>query len=94
MSKEDLYDLHLKTDEAREFGVPDPQFELGSSWLVQTNSGTTMALGAFVLMVEISLVDAMDLVKGYWASKGKVLPVGFHSLIDTALELGILVKGH
>lgn len=93
MSKDDLYDLHLKTDEKREFGVPDPQFRLGSSWLVQTNSGVTETLGALVSMVEISLVDAMGLVKGHWVSKGKVLPVGFHSLIGTALGMVILVKG-
>ena len=65
MSKDDLYDLHLKTDEAREFGVSDPQFELGSSWLVQTNIGTIVILGAFVSMMEIPLVEAMGLVVGY-----------------------------
>ena len=65
MSKDDMYDLHLKTDERREFGVPDPQFELGSSWLEQTNSGATETLGSFVSMVEVSLVDAMGLVKGH-----------------------------
>ena len=89
-----MYDLHLKTDESRRFGVSDPQFELGSSWLVQTSSGATKTLGAFVSMVEISLVDAMGLGKGHWVSKGKVLPVGFHSLIGTTLKLVILVKGH
>lgn len=94
MSKDDLYDLHLKTDERREFVVSDPQYKLGSSWLVQTNSGATKTLGAFVSMVEISLVDTMGLVKGHWASKGKVLPVGFQFLIGTTLELVILVKGH
>ena len=89
-----MYDMHLKTDERREFGVPDPQFRLGSSWLVQTNSGATETLGAFVSMVEISLDDATGLLKGHWVTKGKVLPVGFHSLIGTTLELVILVKGH
>ena len=64
MLRDDRYDLHLKTDERREFGVPDPQFKLGSSWLVQTNSGATETLGAFVSMVEVSLVEAVGLVKG------------------------------
>ena len=94
MSKDDMYDLHLKVDERREFGVPNPQFKLGSSWLVQTNSRATETLGAFVSMVEISLVYAMGLVNGHWVFKGNVLPVGFHSLILTNLELVILVIEH
>ena len=92
MSKDDLYNLHLKTDERREFGVPDPQFKLGSSWLVLTNSGATETLGAFVSMVEISLDDATGLVKGHWVSNGKVLPVGFHSLMGTTLKGTVLLK--
>ena len=58
MSKDDKYDLHLNTYEKREFGVSDPQFKLGSYWLVQATSGATEALGALVSMVESSLVDA------------------------------------
>ena len=89
-----MYDLPLNTYERREFGVPESQFKLGSCWLVQATSGATEALGAFVSMVESSLVDAVGLVKGHSASKGKILPVGFHFLIGTILELVILVKGH
>ena len=89
-----MYDLHLETDESRKFGVSDLQFELGSSWLEQTNSRAIETIGSFVSMVEDSLVEAMGLVEGHWVSKGKVLPVGFHFLMGTTLELVILVKGH
>ena len=71
ISKDKKYDLHLEKDESRKFGVSDPQFELDSSWLVQTSSGATETLGAFISMVEISLVDAMGLVKGHRSPKGK-----------------------
>ena len=93
MSKDDPYDLHLKTDERREFGEPDPQLRLGSSWLVQTIFGAAETIGALVLTIGATLVDAMDLVKGHCVSKGITLPVGFHFLTGTTLGIVILVKG-
>jgi hypothetical protein len=93
MPKDVLYDLHLKTNERREFGVPDPQFKLGSSWLVQTISGVAKTIGALVLTTGATLVDAMDLVRGHFVSKRIILSVGFHSLTCTTLGMVILVKG-
>ena len=55
-----------------------------SVWLAHTNSGTTEALGT---IVEPLLVDVMDLVKAHYVSRGKVLPVGLHSLTGTTLGL-------
>ena len=54
MSKDDLYDLHLKRDERREFGVPDPQFKLGSSWLVGIEASFARVSVGVGMLVEVA----------------------------------------
>ena len=72
MSKDNPYDLHLTTDKNGEFGVLDPQFKLGSSWLVGTEASFARVSVGVGMLVEV------DLIKGHCSPKVNFLPVGFH----------------